>query len=121
VAATGARSKLGQSAGMSFTYRQLGDLTTPHKLRAEARSRKRASRRQRGYPPRKPTAEVVTLHAVVRQHGDVGRLNRPRLGSRIFGRRSDELLSLWGRGAPYWWAHLDVRCRYEIAHIQEAE
>jgi hypothetical protein len=41
-------------------------LTTPHKLRPEARSRKRA-RRRRGVPDlRKPTAEAVTFHAVVR-------------------------------------------------------
>ena len=43
-----------------------GQLTTPHKLRPQARSRKRASRRQGVCGLRKPTAEAVTLHAVVR-------------------------------------------------------
>ncbi len=43
-------------------------LTTPHKLRPEARSRKRAGRRPGVCHPHKPTAEAVTLHAVVRLH-----------------------------------------------------
>jgi hypothetical protein len=43
-------------------------LTTPHKLQAEARSRKGASRRQGVYPSRKPMAEACQLHAVVRWH-----------------------------------------------------
>jgi hypothetical protein len=42
-------------------------LTTPHKLQAEARSRKRARRRQVVCPSHKPTAEACQLHAVVRQ------------------------------------------------------
>jgi hypothetical protein len=35
------------------------ELTTPHKLRPEARSRKRAGRRPAGCPRRKPTAEAA--------------------------------------------------------------
>jgi hypothetical protein len=47
-------------------------LTTPHKLQAEARSRKRGRRRQVVFALRRPTAEACQLHAVV----------RPRLESR---------------------------------------
>ena len=43
-------------------------LTTPHKLQAEAGSRKRASRRPVVCPPRKPMAEACQLHAVVSRH-----------------------------------------------------
>ena len=43
-------------------------LTTPHKLQAEARSRKRARRRLVVCPLSKPMAEACQLHAVVRHH-----------------------------------------------------
>jgi hypothetical protein len=39
---------------------------TPHKLQAEARSRKRASRGLGVCPPSKPMVEACQLHAVVR-------------------------------------------------------
>jgi len=42
-------------------------LTTPHKLQAEARSRKRGRRRLVVLTPSKPMAEACQLHAVVRQ------------------------------------------------------
>jgi len=41
-------------------------LTTPHKLQAEARSRKRGRQRLGVYPLSKPMAEACQLHAVVR-------------------------------------------------------
>jgi len=41
-------------------------ITTPHKLQAEARSRKRVRRRRVVCPPSKPMAEACQLHAVVR-------------------------------------------------------
>jgi hypothetical protein len=47
-------------------------LTTPHKLQAEARSRKRASRRPVVSPLRKPMAEACQLHAVVRAQRSPG-------------------------------------------------
>ena len=42
-------------------------LTTPHKLQAEARSRKRVRRRLVVYVWNKPMAEACQLHAVVRR------------------------------------------------------
>ena len=46
----------------------VSQLTTPHKLQAEARSRKRVRRRQVVHPRGKPMAEACQLHAVVSQH-----------------------------------------------------
>jgi hypothetical protein len=47
-------------------------LTTPHKLQAEARSRKRAGRRLVVYASRRPMAEACQLHAVVRAQRSPG-------------------------------------------------
>jgi len=51
--------------GRPMAREHRGRLTTPHKLQAEARSRKRAGRRLGVFVPRKPMAEACQLHAVV--------------------------------------------------------
>src|SRR6266850_1251135 len=45
-----------------------GGLTTPHKLQAEACSRKRVQRQRVVFAVSKPMAEACQLHAVVRRH-----------------------------------------------------
>jgi hypothetical protein len=57
------------------------DLTTPHKLQAEARSRKRAGRRLGVYPIENRRPQACQLHAVVRQPlliADGPKANQPR-------------------------------------------
>ena len=64
-------------------------LTTPHKLQAEARSRKRASHRWVVYPQDNRWPQACQLHAVVRRHGHGAAAlgSRPRPDDRADGRQ----------------------------------
>ena len=67
VSAGGEQHRSGVARATALVTCQFSCLTTPHKLRPEARLRNYPGHRLVVCPLSKPTAEAVTLHAVVRR------------------------------------------------------